>query len=177
MNDAMLRADCRRCAALCCVSLAFDRSPAFAFDKPAGVACPALTAAHRCAVHDRRASVGMRGCIGYDCDGAGQRAVAMFGAAWRDGGAAAAAVFEAFARLRHVHGLLRLLHTAQALPLDAAARREHARLWSALDPSAGLDAAALRALPLATLEAEVHAFARSLRPSLQRRRLPIAPLG
>ncbi|MBX7079815.1 MAG: hypothetical protein K1X88_11545 [Nannocystaceae bacterium] len=154
------------------MSLAFDRSAAFAFDKPAGVACPALTREHACAVHDRRASLGMGGCIGYDCDGAGQRVVAMFGAdAWRDGDAAA--VLDAFARLRQVHALLRLLHAAQRLPLDAAARREHARLWAALDPGDGLDAAALRELPLATLDAEVHAFARSLRPLVSRARLPV----
>jgi hypothetical protein len=39
MDDAEFRGDCARCAGLCCVLLAFDRGPLFAFDKPAGIAC------------------------------------------------------------------------------------------------------------------------------------------
>jgi hypothetical protein len=39
MPDAPLLGDCSRCIGLCCVSLAFDRGPRFAFDKRAGEAC------------------------------------------------------------------------------------------------------------------------------------------
>ncbi len=35
-----LRADCGRCAGLCCVAPAFTASADFAIDKPAGQPCP-----------------------------------------------------------------------------------------------------------------------------------------
>ncbi len=67
-----LRGTCERCAGFCCVALAFDRGEAFAFDKPANEPCRHLSASARCVAHESRAERGLSGCIGYDCDGAGQ---------------------------------------------------------------------------------------------------------
>ncbi len=67
-----LTADCTRCVGLCCVVLPFARSADFAFDKPAGEACRHLAADHGCRIHDRLLDSGMRGCVAYDCFGAGQ---------------------------------------------------------------------------------------------------------
>jgi hypothetical protein len=67
-----LTADCARCVGLCCVVLPFSRSADFAFDKPAGTPCRHLTADARCRIHDRLGASGMRGCVAYDCFGAGQ---------------------------------------------------------------------------------------------------------
>lgn len=72
MDD--LRGDCTRCAALCCVALAIDRSPSFAFDKEAGVPCRHL-AGNDCRIHDDLERSGCAGCARYDCAGAGQRVV------------------------------------------------------------------------------------------------------
>ena len=47
-----LRADCSRCAALCCVVPAFAASADFAIDKPAGVPCPNLQPDSRCGIHE-----------------------------------------------------------------------------------------------------------------------------
>ena len=66
-----LTADCSRCVGLCCTVLPFSRSADFAFDKPAGTPCRHLADA-RCGIHDRRRESGMRGCVAYDCFGAGQ---------------------------------------------------------------------------------------------------------
>ena len=49
---ARLRADCSRCAALCCVVPAFSRSSDFAIDKPAGRPCPNLRSDLRCGIHE-----------------------------------------------------------------------------------------------------------------------------
>jgi hypothetical protein len=57
---------------LCCVLLPFARSADFAFDKPAGEPCRHLATDHRCRIHDRLGESGMRGCVAYDCFGAGQ---------------------------------------------------------------------------------------------------------
>ena len=67
-----LVADCSRCVGLCCVLLPFARSADFAFDKAAGDPCRNLTDEHQCRVHDRLLEEGMRGCVAYDCFGAGQ---------------------------------------------------------------------------------------------------------
>ena len=53
-SRARLRADCARCAGLCCVAPAFAASADFAIDKPAGHACP-----HPMTAHD---PIGVRYC-------------------------------------------------------------------------------------------------------------------
>ena len=67
-----LVADCSRCVGLCCVVLPFQRSVDFAFDKAPGEPCRHLAGDHRCTIHDRLLESGMRGCVAYDCFGAGQ---------------------------------------------------------------------------------------------------------
>lgn len=67
-----LTADCARCVGLCCVLLPFARSADFAFDKEAGEPCRHLSGDHRCDIHARLREEGMRGCVAYDCFGAGQ---------------------------------------------------------------------------------------------------------
>jgi hypothetical protein len=67
-----LVADCSRCVGLCCVVLPFQRSADFAFDKAPGEPCRHLADDHRCTIHDRLLDDGMRGCVAYDCFGAGQ---------------------------------------------------------------------------------------------------------
>jgi hypothetical protein len=67
-----LAADCARCVGLCCVLLPFQQSADFAFDKAAGEPCRHLTPEHRCRIHEQLYAEGMRGCVAYDCFGAGQ---------------------------------------------------------------------------------------------------------
>jgi hypothetical protein len=145
MTDASLRGDCSRCAGLCCVALAFDRGPLFAFDKAAGEACRHLTPADRCAVHDRLSGSGLAGCARYDCRGAGQLATALFaGLSWRDSPAVARQMFAAFARLREIQ----LLRSALAGRLDP-------HLQHTLDPPTGWTLATLLSLDLSALRREL----------------------
>ena len=67
-----LVADCSRCVGLCCVVLPFQRSADFAFDKAPGEACRHLADDHGCRIHASLLADGMRGCVAYDCFGAGQ---------------------------------------------------------------------------------------------------------
>jgi hypothetical protein len=71
-----LVADCSRCVGLCCVVLPFQRSADFAFDKPAGEPCRHLADDHGCRIHSSLLGAGMRGCVAYDCFGAGQTVTA-----------------------------------------------------------------------------------------------------
>jgi hypothetical protein len=102
-----LRADCARCAALCCVAPAFARSADFALDKPAGRPCPNLLGDLRCGIHDGLRYQGFPGCDAFDCFGAGQQVVQVVfaGRDWRDDPQTAEGVFEAFSVLRQLHEL------------------------------------------------------------------------
>jgi hypothetical protein len=123
MRSLELTADCWRCCALCCVAYPFVRSPEFAADKPAYVACGHLNAAFRCTIHSARASLGYPGCVTYDCHGAGQYVTQVLfgGQAWRDL-AEPAVMFDVFLVLRALFAQLSLLQTALTLDLPHAVR-------------------------------------------------------
>lgn len=122
----MLRGDCARCAALCCVVPAFARSSDFAFDKPALTPCRNLLADHRCGIHDSLRGQGMVGCTVYDCFGAGQRVTqeTFGGASWRDDPELLVAMAEVFPQVRLLHEVLRYLVEARTLPRADVLRAE-----------------------------------------------------
>ena len=104
-----LRADCTRCAGLCCVALPFAASADFAFDKPAGTECPNLLDDFRCGIHQSLRERGFAGCTAYDCFGAGQQVtqVTFAGHNWRTTPGRAQQMFAVFPVMRQLHELLR----------------------------------------------------------------------
>ena len=100
-----LRADCARCAGLCCVAPAFAASADFGLDKPAGQPCPHLQPDSRCRIHDRLRRQGFAGCTVYDCFGAGQQVIQVTygGQDWRQAPAVADQMFQVFAIMRQLH--------------------------------------------------------------------------
>ena len=118
---ADLRADCSRCAGLCCVAPPFARSTDFAFDKPAGTPCHHLGSDFRCGIHEQLRDRGMPGCTVFDCFGAGQRVVQQTfgGRTWRDEPELARQQFEALGVVHQLHEML--VHLTEALTLEAAA--------------------------------------------------------
>ena len=110
MDDQAFRGDCARCSGLCCMALAFDRSDAFAVEKPAGTSCAHLGADRRCTIHADRHERGFGGCVAYDCLGAGQLTTALFGRPWTDSLADRRVHMQVFARLRALQGLRLLAH-------------------------------------------------------------------
>jgi cbb3-type cytochrome oxidase subunit 3 len=128
MPNASLTADCARCAALCCVAYAFDRSSQFAFDKAANRPCPNLTLANSCGIHAQLAESGFGGCASYDCHGAGQAVTQEIfgGRSWRDDPHLLKPMAAAFRVVREAHELAIMLEAAASLPLpeDDDARRK-----------------------------------------------------
>jgi uncharacterized protein YjbI with pentapeptide repeats len=112
-----LRADCARCAGLCCTAPAFTASADFAIDKPAGQPCPHLQRDFRCGIHDQLRQRGFPGCAVYDCLGAGQQVVQVTygGQDWRRAPALAGQMFAVFLVMRQLHELLWYLSEAAAL--------------------------------------------------------------
>jgi uncharacterized protein YjbI with pentapeptide repeats len=128
-----LRPDCARCVGLCCVAPEFEASADFAFGKAPGQPCRNLLTDSRCGIHRDLAARGMRGCVAFDCQGAGQRVTQVtFGGGqdWRSTPELAREMFNAFAIMRMLHEMLWYLAEAVTLP---AARSLHADLANALE--------------------------------------------
>jgi hypothetical protein len=154
-----LRGDCHACQGLCCVGSSFERSEWFAFDKPCDTACPRLTEANACDIHERLDEEGQAGCRSYDCYGAGQRVCELYsGQSFRE----TPAMLEAFRRLVAIHELRFLLHEAGRLALTAPHARERLRILSELEPRAGLGVDSLAQLDLGRLEQRARRLLRSL---------------
>ncbi|UOY94594.1 pentapeptide repeat-containing protein [Ectobacillus sp. JY-23] len=60
------------CFGLCCVALPYAKSADFAFNKDSGTPCRNLQSDFLCGIHDELRSKGFRGCVAYECFGAGQ---------------------------------------------------------------------------------------------------------
>ena len=165
IDPADLRPDCARCAALCCVTPAFDRSDEFAIDKPACSACPNLDGADRCRIHDRLEPAGFGGCVLYDCLGAGQRVVqeVFAGASWRADPTLLPAMGRALVELRWVHELIQLLQVAATIPLSDDERRQLATLAAALEPAEGWSAESLETFAAGAVPDRIRTYLKSLR--------------
>ena len=165
MSLPSLEADCSQCAALCCVLLPFDKSDAFAFDKAGGEPCKHLDACNACSIHETLSDHGFKGCVAFDCHGAGQRVVQEIfaGRTWRDDPELMTRMGPVFYRMRRVHDLLLLLREAGRLPLSEDQRSAHADLLSVLQPEEGWSENSLNAFDLAGAEADVRHFLSGLR--------------
>ena len=120
-----LRADCAGCAGLCCVAPAFEVSADFPMNKPPGMACVNLTSEYRCRIHHRLLPDGFKGCVAFDCFGAGQRTTRAFdGRTWRTDPAVAGSMFQVFGVLRLVHEILWYLEEAHDRLPDGMLRAE-----------------------------------------------------
>ncbi len=115
----LLTTDCSKCAALCCLVLAFDKGEDFAFNKNPCEPCRNLSD-HSCSIHDRLLEEGFRGCVAYDCLGAGNRVIqeVFGGKSWRQEPRLMRVMMEAFSGMREVHKRIDLLRAAETLPLS-----------------------------------------------------------
>jgi uncharacterized protein YjbI with pentapeptide repeats len=162
-----LRADCARCAGLCCVAPGFTASADFAISKNPGQACPHLQADFGCEIHDRLRPLGFPGCTTFDCYGAGQQVIQVTfeGRNWRSDPELAEAQFASFAVMRQLHEMR--WHVTQALTLtltqglgDGQLLADLTRADQALRGHAGSSPAALAALDVDPLWVTVTATLR-----------------
>lgn len=161
--DTELRADCARCAGLCCVAPAFSASADFAIDKKGGEACPHLSRDFRCGIHDRLRPAGFSGCATFDCFGAGQQVtqVTFPGQNWRTDPEVAPAMFASFAVLRPLQELRWYVGEALALvPEGTPLARELAEAGQALRQHANGRPGELAALDLDAVRGPVTAALR-----------------
>lgn len=121
-----LKADCSRCCGICCVALYFSASEGFPRDKAAGEACCHLQADSRCAIHSELHRRGLKGCMAFDCFGAGQKVTqtSYAGLDWRGPAGAAQAMFTVFLIQRQLHEMLWYLNDALKQPAARPIYRE-----------------------------------------------------
>lgn len=160
-----LKPDCANCAALCCVVFAFDKSESFALDKAAGEPCPNLDGCGRCQVFSQRDALGFKGCIAYDCHGAGQVITqdVFQGRTWRDDAALGARMGAALSVLRRIHEQLSLLETAARLPLDRDELAGLSALKARLTPEETWTEANLQSFRIDDTDRRVRGFLMGLR--------------
>lgn len=160
-----LDADCARCAALCCMAPAFDKSPSFGFDKPAQTPCSNLDAAGACKIHENLAACGFSGCKSYDCHGAGQHVTqGLFGGrSWLGEPHLKERMTKSFMIMRRLHEILVMLNAAKDLPLNATERRTLTALMDEMQPAAGWSEEALSEAPIDDLARRANSFLRTLK--------------
>ncbi|MEO4055045.1 pentapeptide repeat-containing protein [Solibacillus sp. CAU 1738] len=115
-----LKSDCKNCFGLCCVALPYTTSADFPINKEGGEPCGNLCSNNSCAIHDRLREKGYRGCVSYECFGAGQHVsqVTYQGKDWRKNLEQAEEMFAVFPLVQQLHEML--LYLKQALTLKEA---------------------------------------------------------
>ncbi|MHB8157699.1 MAG: pentapeptide repeat-containing protein [Desulfocucumaceae bacterium] len=161
-----LRADCENCFGLCCVALYFSASEGFPIDKDAGQPCLNLQPDFRCCVHKSLRERGLKGCIAFDCFGAGQKVsqVSFGGHDWRKVPESAKQMFKVFLIMRQLQELLwyltealtlqpaRLIHGALSSMLDETERLTHLSPDSLMELDVAVHRADVNTLLLKTSE-------------------------
>lgn len=115
-----LKIDCEKCSGLCCVALYCMKTDGFPADKEAGKPCKQLRSDFRCAIHSQLASKNMRGCLAYDCFGAGQKTTEIYNLSgtWKTNPEQANEIFEVFMMVLQLHQMLWYLVEAFSLSSD-----------------------------------------------------------
>lgn len=93
-----LKVDCSKCSGLCCTALFFSKTDGFPENKEAGKPCIKLQNNYRCRIHHELEKHKMKGCIGYDCFGAGQHVTQYIykGETWQTSQEQSKEIFDVF---------------------------------------------------------------------------------
>jgi uncharacterized protein YjbI with pentapeptide repeats len=112
-----LKVDCEKCFGLCCTALYFSACEGFPTNKEAGIPCINLQEDFRCSVHKNLLEKGLKGCMAYDCFGAGQKIaqVTYEGYNWRHHPELMKQMFEVFLVVRQLHEMMWYLSEALTL--------------------------------------------------------------
>lgn len=113
--------DCTKCCGLCCVALYFSRAEGFPKDKDAGIPCGHLQRDYQCTIHGGLSERGLKGCMAYDCFGAGQRVTGSLTVLpdWETiPPKEAGKIFDSFLAVMQIHQVLWYLTAASTLHLQ-----------------------------------------------------------
>lgn len=125
-NVQHLKPQCEHCFGLCCAALYFSKQDGFPADKNAGTPCTHLADDFRCAIHDKLGTFGCKGCMAFECFGAGQRVsqITFGGKSWREAPELASSMFEVFLIMSQLHEICWYLTEALTYEPAASCRDE-----------------------------------------------------
>lgn len=113
------RIKCDECSGLCCVALYFSKYDGFPADKAAGIPCSHLDNCFRCAIHKELRSKHMKGCLAYDCSGAGQLVTQLYEAEnWKSNPCVAGEELDVFVKSFYMQQIL--LYMSEVMTLQPA---------------------------------------------------------
>lgn len=112
-----MKADCFKCSGLCCTALFFSKMDGFPENKPSGKSCMNLQKDFLCKIHDSLVQYKMKGCIGYDCFGAGQYVTQSIykNNTWQDNKEKSQEIFDVFVVVFHLYQIRYFLLEANSL--------------------------------------------------------------
>ncbi len=136
-----LSIDCMKCSGLCCVALYCAKSDGFPSNKPAGKPCEYLLNDFQCAIHAELKERKMKGCLAYDCFGAGQKATRLYpqNVNWLTHPKQAIEIFNVFHILFQLHQYLWYLLEAMKVVEDESTILAIERLIDEILRVTGLD--------------------------------------
>lgn len=160
MSYKKLQADCEKCFGLCCVALYFSAAEGFPVNKDAGKPCINLKDDFRCNVHNNLVKKGLKGCIAYDCLGAGQKVaqVTYCGNDWISNKDTAKEIFEVFVVMKQLHEMLWYLTEAYEIQPKQDIKDKTSLKIKEIEKLTHLNAALLIKLDLAVIRAGVNAL-------------------
>lgn len=121
-----LKVDCEKCFGFCCVALYFSKAEGFPIDKIAGKPCINLKDDFKCSVHSNLKKKGFKGCIHYDCFGAGQKVAQINykGQDWKKNKESSKKMFDVFLNVYRLHEMLWYLTEAFRIQSDEEIKKE-----------------------------------------------------
>ncbi len=116
-----LTIDCEKCCGLCCVALYFSKSDGFPTDKAAGKPCVNLMSDFSCSIHSELIECKMKGCLAYDCFGAGQMVTQSIyhSSDWKSMPEISEQMYKVFLIVWQLHQMLWYLVEASSLVSDS----------------------------------------------------------
>jgi uncharacterized protein YjbI with pentapeptide repeats len=112
-----MKADCSQCSGLCCTALFFSKIDGFPENKKAGKPCINLEKNFQCKIHGELEKRKMKGCIGYDCFGAGQQVTQIIysGQTWQNTLEQAKEIFDVYNTVFQLYHIRFFLLEAMAI--------------------------------------------------------------
>lgn len=155
---AKLKIDCKKCSGLCCVALYCMKTDGFPENKAAGVPCKHLATDFRCDIHSALASKNMRGCLAYDCFGAGQKVTQECypDGDWKTHPEKSSEVFQVFSFLFQFHQMEWYLLESLSLTADGRIKADIEALISENEEMTGRSPDEILHLDIAAYRAKVN---------------------
>ncbi len=155
-----LRADCKKCFGLCCIALNFSAIDGFPMDKKIGEPCLNLKEDFSCNVHNNLWDNGFKGCVIFDCMGAGQKVSqsTFNGKDWRRVPDLRNQMFEVFSIMLQLHQMLWYLNEALMLRSAVTMHREIKSIFDEIEHLTKLEHHTLLKVNVAAQREQVNAL-------------------